>query len=273
MKVDAPLRHADGPLTLGDPVRPANEELIIKEARQRHRRRLLVIAGIVAAVIAGIVFAAVNLVGDGSSPKRSSTNSTLSRQPPPIAAAKCVNGQIKITSLRGEAGTGNVDQVLGFVNTSKTSCTLTGYPQVAALDVQGTQVAQAEPLPPGPESPWVTGATTPPSVTLNPGQTASAIIQGTAVPTGWATSCPSYPAFLVTPPNQTQPVIVTAVHGYGPGPFPGCSPIKINPIVPGTSGQLSSPAPLIRTPPPPPGSVPVPTTVPFGGPTAATSSP
>lgn len=271
MKVDAPLRYADGPLKLGDPVRPANEELIIKEARQRHRRRLLAIAGIVAVVIAGIVFAAVNLVGDGSSQKRSSTNSTLSRPPQPIAAAECLNGQIKVTSLRGQAGAGNVDQVFGFVNTSKTSCTLTGYPSVAALDAQGTQVAQAEPLLVGIGGVH-TGATTPPTVTLKSGQTASAIIQGTEVPRGTATSCPSYPAFLVTPPNETQPVMVTAVSGYGPGPFPGCGPIMINPVVPGITGSLPVSHGPTQIPLPPPGS-PVQTTLPPLGSPRTTSTP
>jgi len=270
MTLELPKRtEIDRPVP-GDPVARA-EELIIKEARQRHRRRLVAITGIVVVAIAGMAIAVLSLVGHGPTPKPVSTLPTFSRQPQPTAAAMCQNGQVNVTSLSSGAGTGNVYQVLGFVNVSRSSCTLTGYPQVAALDAHGDQVALGEPLPPGPESPWVTGVTTPPSVTLKPGQTASAIIQGTEVPVAGATTCPSYPTFLVTPPNQTESITVPSRQGSGPGAFPGCSPIKVNPVVPGTTGSLPAPA-NVYVPPPRPGSR-VPTTVPSLGGSAPTTTP
>jgi len=70
----------------------------------------------------------------------------------------------------------------------------------------------------------------PKEVTLVTGQSASAIVEGTDVPTGNATSCPSYPKLLVTPPNATESVVVNAV-------MPGCSPIEIHPVVPGATGM------------------------------------
>jgi len=237
VKVDGPVQAKHELLAQSSPVRTASEELIIKEARRRHRRRLLAIAGIVVVVIAGTLIAVISLAGHRSSPPLSTTGST-SRGPQATVAATCHAGQIAVTSLGGGAGAGNVDQVFGFVNVSKTACALTGYPRIIALDAQGSQIAQAEEQLTGIGGVH-TGATTPPNVTLKPGQTGSATLSGTNIPTGGATACPpGYPAFLVTPPHTTQSVRVTAVDGVGPGVFPGCSRIRVNPIVPGTTGQL-----------------------------------
>ena len=134
----------------------------------------------------------------------------------------------------GGAGLGHRSQVLVFTNTGQSACTLTGYPGVAALDAQGAQVAQAVRTPSGYLGGLATGTTTPPTVVLAPGQAASAMVEGIDNPQNGATSCPSYPAFLVTPPNLTQSVTL----GLTSSPaFPGCSPIQVHPVVPGTSGQ------------------------------------
>lgn len=135
---------------------------------------------------------------------------------------------------------GNVSAIIGFVNAGSSSCTLNGYPGVAALNAQGQQVAQAQRAPSGMLGGLPNGSTTPPVVTLGAGQTASASVEGSDVPSGTATSCTSYPSFLVTPPNETHSVTITASAG-GSGSsqgFPGCAPITVNPVVPGTSGRL-----------------------------------
>ena len=71
---------------------------------------------------------------------------------------------------------------------------------------------------------------TPPLVTLAPGSVASAMVEGTAVSVGTATSCPTYSALLVTPPNTKKSTRLTAV-------FPGCTPISVHPVVPGGGGN------------------------------------
>jgi len=121
---------------------------------------------------------------------------------------------------------GHIGVVLIFTNTSATPCTEVGYPGVAALDAEGHQVVQAIRTING----YLQGSTMPKEVTLVTGQSASAIVEGTDVPTGNATSCPSYPKLLVTPPNATESVVVNAV-------MPGCSPIEIHPVVPGGTGM------------------------------------
>jgi hypothetical protein len=155
----------------------------------------------------------------------STTTTQAGDAPPP-----CQDGQILVSNAGGGAGLGHVDQVLLFTNDSQATCTLSGYPGVAGLDAQGSQIVQAERTPSGYFGGLQNSATTPPIVALAPGQSASAIVEGTDSPAGSATSCPTYPALLVTPPNLTVSVRVT------PG-LPGCSPIEIHPLVPGISGR------------------------------------
>jgi len=244
MAVESPPRAEvvrPGP---GDPATRA-EELIIKEARRRHRRRVATRAGVVALTIVGLAIGVAVLVGHRSSG---------TRPPPSLArpghleatATRCQSGQLKITSLRGGSGLGQTEEVIGFLNESRAACTLVGYPVVVALDAHGAPAATAQPA-----LSWFggdhAGPTTPPTVTLRPGQTASATIEGESHPTGSATSCPSYPSFRVTPPGGTVSVTVSSWSGWSPGPFPGCQPIAITPVVPGGSGHFPATASPVRT--------------------------
>ena len=156
------------------------------------------------------------------------------------AAARCQNGQLAVTVLGNGAAAGSVGQVIGFINVSKVACTLTGYPGVAGLDAQGRQVTQAQRQLMGMVGGLANGATKPPTVTLAPGQSASAMVEGTDNPAGTATSCTSYPTLLVTPPNLTQSTKVTiALSGSTIAGFPGCSGIRVDPVVPGHTGRLN----------------------------------
>ena len=154
------------------------------------------------------------------------------------AARPCHDGQVSVSEAVGGAGLGHQDQVILFTNQSQSTCSLSGYPGVAGLDAQGNQVVQAERTLSGYLGGLQNGATTPPTVTLAPGQTASVTVEGTDNPIGSATSCPYYPALLVTPPNLTESVRVN-VSGFGTNPpgFPGCSQIEVHPVVPGSSGR------------------------------------
>jgi len=156
------------------------------------------------------------------------------------AAARCQNGQLAVTVLGNGAAAGSVGQVIGFINVSKVACTLTGYPGVAGLDAQGRQVAQAQRQLMGMLGGLANGATAPPAVTLAPGQSASAMVEGTDNPVGTATSCTYFPSLLVTPPNLTQPTKVTiALSGSTIAGFPGCSGLRVDPVVIGHAGRLN----------------------------------
>lgn len=151
----------------------------------------------------------------------------------------CENGQIAVTVHAAGAAAGSSGQVIGFVNVSKVACTLTGYPGVAGLDAQGRQVIQAQRQLMGMLGGCANFATTPPTVTLRPGQSASAMVEGTDNPVGTATSCTYYPSLLVTTPNLTRPIKVTeTLSGSSVPGFPGCSGIRVDPVVPGVTGRL-----------------------------------
>jgi hypothetical protein len=116
---------------------------------------------------------------------------------------------------------------------------MNGYPGVAALDAQGNQVVQARRQLTGMLGGLQNTGTPIPVVTLTPGQVASAEVEGTDNPIGTATTCTYYPSFLVTPPGETRSVQVAAgLAGSSTPGFPGCTPININPVVPGITGRL-----------------------------------
>lgn len=135
---------------------------------------------------------------------------------------------------------GNIGQAILFTNTSQITCTMSGYPGVAALNTHGGQAVQAIRLLSGMVGGLQNNFTAVPVVTLTPGQVASAEIEGTDNPVGAATSCPNYPAFYITPPDDFDTAFVYAgvVQGSTNPGFPGCSPISVNPVVPGTTGRL-----------------------------------
>jgi len=159
---------------------------------------------------------------------------TTAYLPPP-----CQTKLLQISAVGSGAAAGNVGKTILFTNLNKIACSLSGYPGVAALDLQGNQVAQAMRQLSGMVGGLHNNATTVPVVTLAPGQVASAEVEGTDNPVGTATSCTYYPLFLVTPPGETQSVTVSvSLAGSNISGFPGCSPISVNPVVPGSTGRL-----------------------------------
>jgi hypothetical protein len=78
-------------------------------------------------------------------------------------------------------------------------------------------------------------------IILRPAQSAAAIVEGTDNPLGTASSCASYPALLVTPPNLTTAsrVAVSGLGGIDDQGLPGCSQIEVHPLLPGRSGRSS----------------------------------
>jgi hypothetical protein len=145
----------------------------------------------------------------------------------------CSNAQLSITPGRSGVGLGHTGEALLFTNVSQSGCTLYGYPGVAALDVAGTQILQASRSPLG----YLGGLAEPSSLTplvpLLPGQSASALVEGTDNPVGPGPNpppCPMDSGLLVTAPNTTHPVHLPA----GPAL---CSGLQIHPVVPGTSGD------------------------------------
>ena len=145
------------------------------------------------------------------------------------------NGQCKVDQLNisfgeGGAAAGHWGVVLIFARTGTGTCHLEGYPGVAALDAAGNQAAQARRTLHGYIGGLGMNTSKPPRVDMPAGATASALIEGTNVPTGNATSCPNYDGLLVTPPDETHSVKLDAKTN-------GCDGLQIHPVVPGNTGQ------------------------------------
>jgi hypothetical protein len=158
----------------------------------------------------------------------------LSLMPP------CASNQLRINALQYGAAGGAASEVIAFTNTSSEPCSLTGYPGVAALDNQGAQVEQARRQLNAMLGGQYEG-NQPQTVPLGPGELASATVEGSDVPLG-ASACPAYfGSFLVTAPNGTTSVTLTSIGIQGPDfaehGFPGCSPLVVTPVVPGTTGS------------------------------------
>ena len=135
-----------------------------------------------------------------------------------------------MTAGQSNGAAGTIGQVILFKNTSTTSCQLHAFPGVAGLDSSGNQLVQASRV--VNLAPFTGSTASLPTVTLAPGDTASALVYGSDVPTGTATSCVTYAALLVTPPNAFQSVRVAAT-------MPGCSGLRVGPVYSGTTGMAS----------------------------------
>ncbi len=165
-------------------------------------------------------------IGASASSATSTPPPTDASSSPPTALAGCTNAQISVSWAPppGGGAASHNGIVLLFTNISSASCTLTGYPGVAGLDASGNQVAQA--------TRTLTGmigfcnCTTPPVLTLPPGDVVSAVVEGTA---GGPGPCLAFAAMLVTPPNTTTSTKINA------SPY-SCG-FDVHPVVTGQAGQ------------------------------------
>lgn len=145
----------------------------------------------------------------------------------------CPGSVIAISSSPVEAALGNVAVILLFRNAGLTTCRLYGYPGVAGLDQSGRQVVQARRTLSG----YFAILPTPyRAVALPPNATASAIVEGGDNPVNGST-CSTYPAFLVTPPDAytSTKVPISSPHFTVNG-FPGCVGLLVQPVVAGATG-------------------------------------
>jgi hypothetical protein len=148
----------------------------------------------------------------------------------PTSSALCAGPSVGVSGKMASAAAGHQGIVLLFINNGSTSCVLYGYPGAAGLNASGAQVAQAQRTLTGMMGGLAPGVTALPRITLAPGQSASAVVEGTDVPSGTETSCPTYSSLLVTAPNAKVSVPI-------PLSLPGCSGLQVHPVVPGTSGS------------------------------------
>jgi hypothetical protein len=174
-----------------------------------------------------------------SAPQSQSTTSTTSKSPPSAGTSTsssttlpgprpCATAQLSVTPGLSSGAAGTIGQIILFENSSSSPCLLHGFPGVAGLDNSGHQVVQATRALNG--APISGSASSLPTVQLAPGDMASALVLSSDVPEGSATTCSTYAALLVTPPNAFQSVRVNAS-------LPGCAGLRVGPVYRGTTGQ------------------------------------
>lgn len=170
-------------------------------------------------------------VGAASTPTSTASpaSGSLGATSPTTPPAACPGIGLTVTrgSWIGTLGHGGFE--LRFHNHSRATCTMTGYPGVAALTVAGQQAVQAHRTLRGYQGGLPSGMTVPPTVTLAPGQTSYARVEWIENPVNSETSCPSYPAILVTPPNTTVSTRLKVSGASGNGIYL-CASLEVHPV-------------------------------------------
>lgn len=164
------------------------------------------ISAAVAAVSAAIFVPAVALAAPGSPASQAS----------PAAVRLCQTpGLVIWLDTSGGVALGSVTYSLEFTNLSGRSCTLSGFPFLAAVDLHGHQLGRRAAF---------DHSTAPHLVTLGRGKTATAVLQVIDAGNFPRAACHPVTAagLRVYPPNQTRSKIV-------PFPLPVCS--KLSPLI------------------------------------------
>ncbi len=143
----------------------------------------------------------------------------------------CTTAQLKISWKGIPGGLSHAALVVLFENTGS-RCALRGYPGIDGIDADGNVTAQSRETPNG----YLGGPDTPgepAAVDLAPGQTASALLEGSSGPLAGDPACPHYEALLVTPPGETHSVGLSTE-------FSLCY-LEVHPVVTGTTGEAIAP--------------------------------
>jgi hypothetical protein len=120
----------------------------------------------------------------------------------PQANAECTAGNltVRLGAALPPGAPGVTQRPIIFTNSGTTACFVIGWPGVAALNTGGSQIFQAARV-------NVKG----PQVMLQPGQSASAMLDATTfltAPNATAAPCQNVPNLLVTPPDETRSIHV-----------------------------------------------------------------
>ena len=161
-----------------------------------------------------------------ASPSTQDASPSQTSSPAVDAVPACADADLTVSVSPGGVGLGHIGSTIVFTNVSDHQCALTGYPRVTGLDSSGREVTLALPTLTG----YLGGSYTTATVQLARGGSASALVEGTSVPAGTATTCPVYPRLLVVAPTQTRS------HVFASG-MPGCSRLEVHPVVAGETGR------------------------------------
>jgi hypothetical protein len=145
--------------------------------------------------------------------------------PAAATAPACGNSALSVSHTATDSGAGHSDMVLLYKNVSHATCSLYGYPGLDALDSSGHVLAHAQRTMSG----YAGGAHVKATVSIAPGQYASATTEWLNFnPVGGGT-CTFSASIATTPANTTKTV-------HFPVSVSVCQ-LQVHPTVSGTSGR------------------------------------
>ena len=170
---------------------------------------------VLATAACGLMMAACGLVlaacGSQGSPSAASsaTASTSAGSPSPASVGACVDAQLRISITGTGALAGQAGGYLRFTNDSRTPCRMSDWPAVTGLTATG-KATRLRNLPSTMFGAWHYTAP-PPVITLQPGDSAYAIVAADDHPTGGSTRCPApYVRLRVSPPGDSGNATISA---------------------------------------------------------------
>jgi hypothetical protein len=182
--------------------------------------------GVLAVAASGLVMTAC---GSQNTPGAASS----SESPGSPSAAACVTSELKISLTATGALAGQAGGYLKFTNDSGSPCRMSGWPTVIGLTAAG-QATRLSHLQASMFGAWHYTAP-PPVVTLQPGNSAYAIVAADDKPAGSSSGCPApYTRLKVSPPGDSESVTISAWLPGAVSYLPACTAADGSPTA-GTS--------------------------------------
>lgn len=180
----------------------------------------------------GAALAACGVSPAGGGSPASGQNSGPGSPRASAAAATCRAADLRLSLVHAGAAGGTAGAFLKFTNAGGGLCSLSGFPVVRGITADGEW---SVPFKPAHNTMWGGWTYHPPApvVTLRPGDSAYAVVDGTDNPVGGATSCPPpFRKFSVAPPGSGGSLRVSAWLSYQGFYMPDCYQDVVSAIVP-----------------------------------------
>ena len=192
--------------------------------------------GVLAVAACGLVITACasqDSPGAASSATSSAATTTSPSSPSAAGVDACATSRLKISLTNTGALAGQAGGYLKFTNSSGTPCRMSGWPAVIALKATG-QATRLRHLQSSMFGAWHYTAP-PPVLTLQPGDSAYAIVAADDRPAGDNSRCPApYARLRVSPPGDSGHVVISAWLPGAATYLPACPSVTGSPTA-GTS--------------------------------------
>jgi Domain of unknown function (DUF4232) len=210
--------------------RPAAYRVLTRAAA----RDRTVTFGVLAVAACGLVITACGSQNpSGAASSATSSAGTTMSPGSPSAVDACVTAQLKISLTNTGALAGQAGGYLKFTNDSRTPCRMSGWPAVTGLTATG-QATRLRHMQSSMFGAWHYTAP-PPVVTLQPGDSAYAIVAADDKPAGDNTRCPApYARLWVSSPGDSGHVTISAWLPGAVSYLPACASADGSPTA-GTS--------------------------------------